>query len=489
MNRKEVILFLLIALFYFLSVNSLFYTGGDNAHYLILAKSLSEGKGYSDINIPSHPAETSYPPVFPLLLSPLVKFFGFSPFPPKILIILLALSAFWILKKISPPDSFYARWLPYLVILNPLIMGYSGVILSEIPYLFFSLLSIYWIKRDNWNIAVLFLVLALFTRLIGISLLTAFIIYGVRKKKLSFLHWIIPLSLLLLWMLRGHWVGTEGGYMGNLFLVNPYNPGEGYLGLKSLAGRILLNTGAYALRDIPATFYPSLFSDISLEYFRKIYLLLMGIGLTITVFTFRGWWKVFREKQDIISFYVPVYFAILFLWPWKGSRFLVPIIPFLVYYLYIGIKNLAGKKILLSFLLFTFAFYLIQDIKLVQERRKAVYAPEWASYFRAGVWIKENTPSGVITSTRNPFLFYLFSEREGIGIPLKNPAEIRKEFQKTGVDYIIVPPTLEGVKKNQDVLKNFLYPFLERYRNELEKVRALGTPPAYIYRIKQNNSP
>ncbi|NOZ63572.1 MAG: hypothetical protein GXO71_01240 [Caldiserica bacterium] len=45
------------------------------------------------------------------------------------------------------------------------------------------------------------------------------------------------------------------------------------------------------------------------------------------------------------------------------------------------------------------------------------------------------------------------------------------------------------MKKSQDVLKNFLYPFLKMYRNELEEVYAAGNPPAYIYRIKQNNSP
>ncbi|MCD6219249.1 hypothetical protein J7K43_02560, partial [Candidatus Calescamantes bacterium] len=202
MKKKEAFLFSIISLLYFLSLNSLFYTGGDNAHYLILAKSLSEGKGYRNINMPSSPPETSYPPLFPLILSPLVKLFGFSPLPAKILVTILGLSTFWIFRKIFPPTPLFLHLIPWIIILNPLILEYSGVILSEIPYLLFSLLCIYFVKRDNWNIATVFLILSLFTRLIGISLLCAFVIYGAWKKKLTPLQWIIPILLLSLWTLR-----------------------------------------------------------------------------------------------------------------------------------------------------------------------------------------------------------------------------------------------------------------------------------------------
>jgi len=43
----------------------------DDAHYAVLAKAVREGRGYHTINLPDAPAETKYPPGFPLLLSAL----------------------------------------------------------------------------------------------------------------------------------------------------------------------------------------------------------------------------------------------------------------------------------------------------------------------------------------------------------------------------------------------------------------------------------
>ena len=125
----------------------------------------------------------------------------------------------------------------------------------------------------------------------------------------------------------------------------------------------------------------------------------------------------------------------------------------------------------------------------MQERRKGRYTPEWKSYFQAGLWIRENTSPDIVTSTRNPFLFYIFSEREGISIPLQGPEKIWEEFKNKKVNYIIVPPSLSETKKSQDIVENFLNPFLERYKNRLEKVATIGTLPTCIYHLKRETSP
>ena len=52
--------------------------GTDAATYILLAKAMAAGGGYVDVSIPGSPAHTQYPPLFPLMLTPVFYLFGFS---------------------------------------------------------------------------------------------------------------------------------------------------------------------------------------------------------------------------------------------------------------------------------------------------------------------------------------------------------------------------------------------------------------------------
>ncbi len=49
----------------------------DSGIYITLAKALSTGSGYREIFLEDVPPHTHYPPLFPLLLTPTVHFFGY----------------------------------------------------------------------------------------------------------------------------------------------------------------------------------------------------------------------------------------------------------------------------------------------------------------------------------------------------------------------------------------------------------------------------
>ena len=71
---------LLIAVWYALTLREGHAWGGDNAMYLLHARNLLSGMPYTDTGYLYNPASgrfpVSYPPVFPLLLAPLVALFG-----------------------------------------------------------------------------------------------------------------------------------------------------------------------------------------------------------------------------------------------------------------------------------------------------------------------------------------------------------------------------------------------------------------------------
>ena len=89
-----------------LSFNPTLYTGGDNAHYIILARSMLSGKGYRDIYKPEEPLHTLYPFGYPLLLAPVMALFGGSFIAIKLLSLVLGAGSvmviFLLLREGSP---------------------------------------------------------------------------------------------------------------------------------------------------------------------------------------------------------------------------------------------------------------------------------------------------------------------------------------------------------------------------------------------------
>ncbi len=131
--------------------------GGDSAQYIILAESIAQGKGYKAINYPGEPFFYHYPPVFPLLLSPIVYFFGRNFYLMHILIALLGFLSLLFLYKLFKIyiDKRIAFFTVFLLSTNYIFIIYSGnFILSEIPYVFFSclalLFAVRYLVKDSW---------------------------------------------------------------------------------------------------------------------------------------------------------------------------------------------------------------------------------------------------------------------------------------------------------------------------------------------------
>jgi len=132
--------------------------GGDSAQYIILAESITKGLGFKAINLPSAPFFYHFPPLFPLILSFIIYFFGRNFYLMHILISFLGLSGlffFYLLfKKYIGKKSIF---LTFLFATNLIFILYSSFyILSDIPYLFFSGFTLYFLflyinKKDEFS--------------------------------------------------------------------------------------------------------------------------------------------------------------------------------------------------------------------------------------------------------------------------------------------------------------------------------------------------
>ena len=188
-NKITIATILLISLLYLFSLNPTRYVDPDTGHYLVIAKSFADGNGYRLISSPSNPSENLVFPIYPLLLVPVFLFANGSFLAARAISAIFAMLSLGVIYLIAR-EFFRPRMataVMALVGLSPMVMIYARNILTEIPYMFFSLVAVFLIyKYDKKGVmghsylylAFIFVLLALFTKLSGLILVITIVIYS-----------------------------------------------------------------------------------------------------------------------------------------------------------------------------------------------------------------------------------------------------------------------------------------------------------------------
>ena len=187
-------------------------------------------------------------------------------------------------------------------------------------------------------------------------------------------------------------------------------------------------------------------------------LLLVILGLSLS-----------RKKIQLFDVYVLVYIVgILAFWnPKVGSvkaRFLIPILPFLYFYLIQGLKWLfekITKNNLVNTARLTFAATGLIAILLVARNLQDWRSPvsEQMTDLSAGAdWVAENVPADAVLMVNEPVPAYIQMRRQTVGYPraLEN---IENYIVDQGIDYIIISPKLQSprsLKLDEDVVTQLL---------------------------------
>lgn len=480
MSRSKYILpiFILIsAALGLLRFNSLqLGTSYDDAHYIILAESLSSGQGYELINFPSPQVERAFPPGWPILLTPLTFLFPGNYAVLKLLSLALWLASIFLIYKIFSRriESPYLEIITGLAALNPLLVGTSATVMSESAYLFFSLLALNLL--DIWNnkadgkkdsLIVLVAILALYTQLIrtvGIALAIALVVYFLfirrfREAGITTGVFIVG-ALLQAWInLRNGGSVVSSGYEAQVFkgsimekLGQMASNGLGYLN-ETLAGslipifgsRVTSVLGNYGLRFLPALV-------------NIIILLLIVIGVIRSI-----------RKFGVFDLYFAIYLlGVLAFWnPKVGSvkaRFLIPIIPFLYFYLMQGIlwakENITrrrinyGRRIEAVVVGFVVVALLVRNL---QDWQNPVMN-QMTDLSIGASWVAKNAPSDAIVMVNEPVPAYVHVQRKTIGYP-KADRDLVSYLNNQGIDYIVVSPKLQSprsIELDEDVTARIL---------------------------------
>ena len=450
-------------------------TSYDDAHYIILAESISSGQGYQLLNFPSPQIERAFPPGWPILLTPLTFFFPGNYIVLKLFALILWLASLPLMyslfsKRIESP---YLEILIGLTALNPLLVGTSVTVMSESAYLFFSLVVLILFdswdsnseKQKNW-LVILIAVVALFTQLIrtiGISIFIALIVYFLFTRR--FREAVITFGVFVLGTLFQFWLNLRNG--GSVISAG-YESQVFNGSVIEKIGQMWMNLLGYLNETVAGSLIP-VFGEKVTSLVGPIIPLLINAGILILIIFGL---MLSRKKIHLMDIYVLIYLmGILAFWnPKVGSvkaRFLIPMIPFLYFYLIQGMKwgfdrvtksNLTHSTRIMIGTAGLVALLLLA--RNVQDWRNPVSGQMTDLSIGAG-WVAENAPADAIIMVNEPVPAYVQTRRKTIGYP-KDLQNIEKYMINQGIDYIIISPELQSPrsKKLADDVTTQLLPIL-----------------------------
>ncbi len=472
------------------------FTGGDNAVYVLLAESIAHGKGYKDLYLPDEQPHSQYPFGFPLLLTPFVLIFGINITLLKFVVLLSGLGALYFMIKIC--ETLFKGKIYFLIASYtsiPIMITYNHWILTEMPFICLSLASIYLLikaetgKQYFYYLAFLCSIYAVFIRTAGIALIVGIIVWLLLHKRYKQVVIIIILFLLVFipWQMRNTGIERGGGYVEQLLARNPYQMELGRINILDFMRRIADNFLYYAFRVLPSILLPVMQSEI----------LLTIVGAIFTILTFIGFITRINRRSVFETYFV---FAIMVLlaWPyvWASDRFLLPVLPIFVIYIYSGVLWIRDKTnfrhLIPAFAGVIIAFNIIVIVPLVRQTvknnaaylkgdRYAGYGLDWRRYFEIVEWTRKHIPSGNVIMARKPEFVYLLSGHKSIIYPFTTDhAPIRDAIEKC--DYIILDNFFWTATS-----AFYLFPVIEETPEKYTILKKTGSPEFYLLKIESDS--
>ena len=466
---------------------------GDNASYYMLGKSISQGEGYVNISKVTKSPNNHYPPGYPAFISVMMLFTD-SIVAVKLLnglFLFGALILAYLLISRLTENYFIAFIVTVLCAFNSHLLFYGSLMMSEVPYMFFSLLGIYLftlIDFDNlksnlkYLIGMLFsMVIAYYVRSLGVALLAGFCLHFLVNQNWKMMGITIGSMIIggLPWFIRGQ---AHGGasYMNQLKMINPYNPGLGEASLGDFADRFWSNFSRYITKEIPDVIF-----NYGPDYGQPAVATQWILGLLLLILIFIGIFQLSKYKWMLLGYLLGT-FGILMIWPdvWIGVRFIVPIIPILIlgflngfYFLFRKIRNQENISSAVLYAPFVIVLFLIKPLGELHDKAKADFPPAWKRYFEIAEWIKTNEKE-VVVSCGKPSLFYTYAGNFTMRYKFtKDASELIADLEKQRVDYVVIDQVYGNTFQ-------YLLPAIRQYPNRFEQVIHLKNPDTFLLKFK-----
>ena len=523
---------------------------GDNIHYYSLGKTLSEGKGFTNVMGLKESPHTHFPPGYPCFIALLMKcginsIHGIKVANGVLLYISLIL-LYFILAQFAK-NRLVAFATVFFTVLHRQILSFACIMMSEMLFLLLSCIVLLIIlnfppdklfvdkkkrRRDILVLCALAVCLSYiyFVRVMGLTIILAVIAYYgvftiqklilwlkkrndeqevIKQNKHLFLKYALVLLLTVVsllipktaWDIRNKMINQTTDAYTSAYLAK--KGGEKMETMADWQERIKNNGSNYVGKYIPSSVllyeidvdqYPSesgKFPSTMEWIFGILFLILLLYGVAKS------------QNGLILFFYVGFTLFVLLGWQeqYGGYRYMLPIIPFLIFLFFNGIANIVTfackfiKKpkplILQIVVIFICAFFMYPNyIEAQNELRLTAKVKRWeqmrdprmTNYLSACKFCKDYLPDTIRVITRKPEVFYMYSGyKKSTNFPwYAEPDSIMSLLKKQRATHVIIDDWFRHayVTLFPAVLAN-----LEKFKvlTEIGKVdNATGQNPTYV---------
>lgn len=407
--------------------NPIPHTGGDNAAYISLAHGMVTTGSYSDVFDPEGLPHTKYPPVFPGFLALLISLGARTWVALKMTAAVATVAAVGFTYLLAERSLGVLGALAVSIVLafSSGVVYYSHWILSDPVFLMFTVAALFALARSDEDhtqptwlvIGVVAAGLAYFTRSAGLPLIVALLSWLCLRRRWrelggSALVLGVPMFV---WWLRGVDDGVAQ-YRTEFWMVDPYQPALGNVGVFGLIPRLFNNLSSYVLEHGPAGVIGANAPALA------------QLGIVLGLAAVVGWVLTARERVGPAELFFPLYGGLILLWPevWGGDRFALPLYPLVFLYGAVSLRAVAGRMpLLVSRFTMAGVFLLLllpagsdwldgarqsSRCALVRDEDPwSCYGPQIRYFVSAARWTRSGIPSGAVVLSRKPRHFFVLS--------------------------------------------------------------------------------
>ena len=531
------LLLLIVSTVYFVNYNALydkkFEINGDNIYYFALGKAIHDGKGFTTTFTLEENPHTHFPPGYPAFISVVMRIWPDDIQAVKkangVLLYGSILLLFFIVLK-TTSNSLLAFGVSLLTSIHTNLLRLAVIMMSETLFMFLSLLAIYlalllmtwdFEKKKKWRWIVLVLLLGCvsayiyFVRTIGVAVILAILGWfgimaivalvkwrkSVKSKdteqvalhKRQFISRVIVIGAVLIgfatavlaWQARNESIGFTKGTAYTREFAKKTN-GEVMSTTEDWIIRIKSNTPNFLIRWMEEEVYFHTYDKeqpiSGKEWLAgSIFCLLLLAGMLYV-----------GEGQLMFIFYTALTLMVLILFPeqYGGTRYLHPIAPLLIFFLFNGIAAVVGIVFKLFkwktspwllqsllVLIVIFGWFTPLYAKNQEDNRRMTNGKSWAQtpdprlrdFVLAAEWCGDNLPDTARIICRKPEIFYMCSNfhKSSLFPWYGEPDSIYNFLKEQNIEYMVIDNWFRHAYHT-------LYPCVQKYPEKFKLVKQIG---------------
>jgi hypothetical protein len=430
----------------------------DDALYGVVAQSIVQEGSYSDIYLPGEPPHVIHPPLFSFMWAIILLLFPTSNvLIIRLVILLMGSLSLIIIWFLLPFDRLIKVLITLNIAVNYTFLVNTSNVLSETPYIFFSLLSFllltFYRKSLGWVVITgVTITLASLTRSIGvllsIEILFLLLMSYLHKNKEKCVSLFITLSvfciLFLLWTVphslkaTDNRIPTHNGALINYwdyFLMGDTISDNPPLTFSIWIHRLIKNATIF-VSTIPSLFfydYHLILSTILQNF--NILFLKKFISMSIVVIMCLGVYKLFIMNLGVMYVLASIF---IFLNLEVADRLLFPLLPFFYIFFVLGLISLFRDKRIIVVILCVGLILSTFGVVDFYEDQNAKPQNQILSYISSAHWLSKYVKKGDVVMTRYPAAYYLQSGIKSVGFSFtRNSTKIIQEIYEYNVSYVV----------------------------------------------------